>query len=376
MPKLPVLAWVSEPLKVALGPALVLLVLAFMLTGTPSTFEEAGVRGLVFLIGVLGLYTFMGNSGVVSFGHVSFIAVGAYAGSLVSIPPVLKEVQLPALPQIVADAELAPAIAPLIGGLAALCLACLIAPPIVRLAGLAAGVASFSILVIVFVVAGHWEGVTHGTLGLSGVPSGVETPMDVLPWAIAALLAASFFQSSRFGRRLRGSREDEAAARSLGIRVGRERGLAFLLSAAISGVAGALYAQYLGTFGPGSFYLDLTFTLIAMLIIGGMTSLWGAVLGVVAVTGLTVGLQEAQEGVSLGIVEIPAIAYLSNIGVALAMLIVLVVRPDGLAGGRELAAGGSPLRRLARRRARPEDSDSAPDAGSEDVAGAARRGAQ
>ncbi|WP_259315265.1 branched-chain amino acid ABC transporter permease [Capillimicrobium parvum] len=311
--------------------------LALVLDGGSSSLQDTGARGLIFLVAVLGLYTFMGNSGVISFGHASFAAIGAYVGAVLSLNPAQKLLQLPGLPEFAGKAELSPTLAVLVGAAGAAVFALVIVVPIVRLSGLAAGLATFSILVIVRVVISNWDGVTRGTQGLSGVPDGGEGPLAILPWALGALAIAALFQCGRAGRRLRASREDEVSARSVGIRVEVERGVAFVVSAAITGAAGVLYAQYLGTFGPDSFYLTLTFMLIAMLIIGGMSSLWGAVLGTIVVVAITDILQRVeQDGLRAGPVDIGSIENLSNIGLALAMLGILILRPEGIARGREL----------------------------------------
>ena len=92
------------------------------------------------------------------------------------------------------------------------------------------------------------------------------------------------FQQSRFGLQLRASRENERAARSVGVRVPVARAIAWVLSGFVVGVAGALYGHYFVTFSPLDFYFDITFLTIVMLIVGGMTSVTGAVVGVYFIT--------------------------------------------------------------------------------------------
>jgi branched-chain amino acid transport system permease protein len=325
-------------LRLTAGLVLVLVLITVVFDGASTSLQTTVVRGLILMTATVGLYVFMGTSGVVSFGHVSFAAVGAYLSGILMVNPAIKLLQQPDLPEFLQRAELGAVTATLLGGAAGAVLALLIVGPVVRLSGLAAGLATFSILVIVRVVIQNWDAVTRGTTGYNNVPSdAVAQPLQVLPWALLAILVAAVFQCSGSGLRLRASREDEVAARAVGIRVGAERGVAFVLSGFVFGIAGALYGQFLGTFGPDAFYLGLTFQVLSMLIIGGMTSLFGAVAGAGVVTALTEVLQRAEGGIDLGPLQTGAIANLSDFGLALATLVILIVRPRGLTGGRELS---------------------------------------
>ena len=99
---------------------------------------------------------------------------------------------------------------------------------------------------------------------------------------------------------LRASREDEVAARAAGVDIVRHRWIAFTLSAFLSGVSGVLLAHFLGTVRVETYYLDLTFLIIAMLVIGGAGSLTGAVIGALTISLLTEVLREAEVGFSIG----------------------------------------------------------------------------
>src|SRR5207249_469124 len=148
-----------------------------------------------------------------------------------------------------------------IGGGAAALVAAVLAIPITRLSGLTAGLATFAMLNVIYVVAKNEEALTNGVRGLGPVP--ITTTRDsALIWALAAIAVAYVFQESSVGLRLRASREDEIGARAVGIKVARERGIAFVISAFFVGIAGGLYGQYLGSFTPDAFFLQLTFLTI------------------------------------------------------------------------------------------------------------------
>ena len=135
---------------------------------------------------------------------------------------------------------------------------------------------------------------------------------------------------------LRASREDEVAARAAGVDIVRHRWIAFTLSAFLSGVSGVLLAHFLGTVRVETYYLDLTFLIIAMLVIGGAGSLTGAVIGALTISLLTELLREAEVGFSIGGMHLAAPAGLGDSALALLMLIIILYRPKGIAGGREI----------------------------------------
>ena len=156
--------------------------------------------------------------------------------------------------------------------------------------------------------------------------------------ALLVICVAFAYQRSRFGRLLRATREDPAAAAAVGVSVYRQRLGAFVLSGALAGFAGGLYVHLL-PLNTESLYLDLTFITLAMLVVGGSTSLWGAVVGALAVSALDSFLANAENGVSLfgGTVDLPAGTRLVVVGALMAL--VLIARPTGITGGREFPVG-------------------------------------
>ena len=136
-------------------------------------------------------------------------------------------------------------------------------------------------------------------------------------WALAAIVVGFAFQSSGLGLRLRGSREDDIAARSLGIGVRTERRVAWVLHGFVMGVGGALYGQYLGSFNASFFYLALTFTTLAMLVVGGITSLSGAVIGSLTISFVAEVLHRIEQGADVGALHIPARPGLREVGLAI-----------------------------------------------------------
>jgi branched-chain amino acid transport system permease protein len=316
---------------IAIVAAIAVLVEAF----GGSELRSITANGLINLMLVVGIYIFIGNSGVLSFGHISFAAIGAYTSALLTIPVASKSLILPDLPTFLADAHVSTPAATLLGAAAAGVFALLASVPLMRLGGIAAGIATFALLAIVQVVAQNWDSVTGGLGTLTSIPSDLGV-LDLLGWCVVGMTIAFAYQRSRFGQRLRGSREDEVAARALGVRVEGERRFAFVLSALVTGGGGALYAHYLGAIAPNAFYVDLTFLTIAMLVVGGMRSLLGAVVGTITLTALTQVFYKWEGGGSVGPIALDVPDGLGLTIVAALLLAVLLLRPDGLTRSAEL----------------------------------------
>jgi branched-chain amino acid transport system permease protein len=320
-----------------LFPIIAVLVAIGIASNGNDVLQREAVVALINLVVVVGLYVFAGTSGVLSFGHISFMAMAAYVTALLTVPKLLKQNLLPHIPSFIQQLELDPVLAAAIAALVCAVFALVLSIPLMRLSGLTASVAMFAVLLIVYEVAKNWIDVTRGTLTMIGVPVTV-TLESATATAVAVIVVAYLFQQSKVGLRLRASREDEAAAKAVGIDIAASRRIAFVLSAAIVGIGGFEYAQFYSSFNPDAFYLSVTFITIAMLVVGGMLSLGGAVIGVVGLSALLEILRQVQEGgVSVGPVVLNSPPGLREVGAAVVMLIVLILRPDGLVGSREIS---------------------------------------
>lgn len=329
-----------RPLQL-LGPAVLLVAV-----GAAAHLVSAGTQGefltaLVECTAVIGLYVFVGNSGVISFGHVSFIAVGAFAAGEMTIEPAVKPAFMPEVWSVVANHSVGNvaslALAAAVGGVFAL----VVGIPLMRLSGLAAGIATFAVLEITHNVLRYWDKVGPGATTLSLVPETTGI-WQATCGALIALGIAFAYQRSRFGRVLRASREDAAAAQAVGIDIHRQRLGAFVLSGALSGFAGGLLVHQLGSITTEQVYLDLTFILLAMLVVGGVSSLWGAVVGALALSFLDSYLSNAENSTTFLFWQLKLPGGSSTIILGVLMALVLIFRPSGLTGGAEF---GWPRRR-------------------------------
>jgi branched-chain amino acid transport system permease protein len=279
---------------------------------------------------------------VLSFGQISFVAVGAFAAGVMSVPQESKQGVLTELFDVLRDNTIGNvpslALAALVGGVFAL----VVGIPLMRLSGLAAGIATFAVLEITHNLLREWTKIGPGATTLSLVPE-TTGPLQATVGVLIVVVVAFAYQRSRLGRQLRATREDPAAAQGVGISVHLQRLWAFALSGALAGFAGGLLVHQLGSITADQVYLELTFVTLAMLVVGGSSSLLGAVVGALAVSGLRSFLSGSEKGGDFNVIpDLPTGTTLVLLGAIMAAM--LILRPSGITGGRELS-----LRWLTRR---------------------------
>lgn len=295
----------------------------------------AGIFGLL----ALGLNVQFGYTGLLNFGHVAFFAVGAYTAALLTMPPpgTTEEVYAVGLglpmpigfPVSLTGAALA-------GGL----LAGIIGLTSIRLKTHYLAIATFALAQLFHSVLVNERWLTRGNNGLNSIPK--PAYVSILPadiWllvyflVVVAVLVGTYFLVERlvnapFGRLLRGIREDETAARVLGKRTNRLKLTSFVLGGAITGLAGGLYAHYLGAISPSQFLPIVTFLVWVMVIIGGTASNIGVIAGAVVLIAFRdlTGTLPAVPGYPLLIEELRWAL------IGLALIILMRARPEGLFG--------------------------------------------
>jgi branched-chain amino acid transport system permease protein len=320
-------------LQQLLAPAVLVVATAIVGTIVSSSTETYFTDALVKVAIVVALYVFIGNSGVLSFGQISFVALGAWTAGVLSVPRSEKPAIMPNLAHALADHTTGNLtslfFAALVGGGCAF----IVGVPLMRLSGLAAGIATFAVLEITHNLLRYQEKIGPGLNTFSSVPETTDLRQAALG-ALLAVVIAYAYARSRFGRLLRATREDSAAARAVGASVYRQRLLAFTASGLLAGLAGGLYVHLL-PLNTEAVYLDLTFITLAMLVIGGATSLWGAVVGALAVSALDSYLAIAENGTTIfgHPVDLPAGTRVIVVGALMALM--LILRPTGITGGRE-----------------------------------------
>src|SRR3954469_7890778 len=343
MSRRPSVMWQTIATPVVL--ILVLLAIAALTYQFGSrAFNRTVVEMFINIMVVAGLYVFVGNSGLLSFGHISFMCLGAYMTAWLTIPPMMKSVTLKGLPTWLLHTQLPMWLATPISGLFAALFALIVGRVIMRLSGIAASIATFGLLGVVNNVYSNWDSVTGGQGSIVGTPATMNVWIGWLG-AAAALAIAYLYAISRSGLALRAARDEGVAASASGIDIVRERLIAFVVSAFIIGLAGALYAHFLSIVNPGSFYLRTTFITLSMLVVGGMYSLSGAVVGVVVISTLIEMFRNLEKGISLGDLTVAVPNGVQEIAIGIITIVILMYLPTGLTRNREFTWRGWPLQR-------------------------------
>ncbi|MGI4846877.1 MAG: branched-chain amino acid ABC transporter permease [Janthinobacterium lividum] len=235
---------------------------------------------VVFSIGVnamlaLSIYLTL-SCGLLSLANAAFMGIGAYAGALVTM-----------------NAGLPFPVALLAGGVMPAIVALIIGIPTLRLSGVYLAMATLGFGEVVRVVVLNME-VTGGPMGLNGIPQQTEF------WHIAVLLALTLYllgrlRRSKIGRAFEAIKEDEIAARLMGVNVASYKLLAFVLGAAIAGVAGALNAHFTFTIGPNNYAFENAVDILTMAVFGGTANLIGPTIGAAFLTLLPEVLREFKD---------------------------------------------------------------------------------
>ena len=327
--------------QILIGSACALLLVLFSFTA-PMLVNDYFVRVMTVMcinaILVLSRGLTNGFTGVFSLGQVGFVAVGAYVSGVLSLPAAAKAAYLPNLPDWIAVINLGFLSSTIVAGLICILLAFLVGRPLMRLSGHFVSVATLGFLIIVNNVLINADDYTRGARTFTGVPLETTLPW-AMGWLVVTLVVLARIVYSPKGRAWRAVREDTIAAQAIGIDVLPTRLSAFVIGAFFAGVGGSLFGHYIGSFSPASFFFAYTFSLISMLVIGGMESMTGAVLGVVLVSLLSEVLRNLERGFNLGFIAFPPLYGASQIALGVIFILIMIFRPSGVLGDRELSFG-------------------------------------
>jgi branched-chain amino acid transport system permease protein len=315
----------------------------------PGNLALYTLMGLAAIV-TIGLSLLMGFAGQISLGQGAFYALGAYVVGILATPADLFPKGRGIDPLLALGA--APLACALVGAV--------VGVPLLRLRGHYLAFATLALHLIMLALLFTWESWTGGQIGLIGIPplevAGHEITGErhaAVVWAIAVLtlLIALSLVASRAGRALRAIASSEAGAAAAGVNVASYKLRLFVLSAALAGLAGGLYAYLLQYLSPDAFPLIVSITFVVMVAVGGMGSLYGAVLGAIAITWLQDRLQQLGTREELLGFDLPVQApQVFSIGIFGAILIVVMLFfPRGLLPG---------LQELGRRARRPAPASS------------------
>jgi len=322
-----------------------------------QSFGNAWVRiadmALLYVLLALGLNIVVGYAGLLDLGYVAFFAIGAYMYALLASPHLTEA--FPAIAAIFPDGLHTPiwVIIPAAAGLAAL-FGVLLGAPTLRLRGdyLAIVTLGFGEIIRVFMNnLDHPVNITNGPKGMGQIDSlslfgmsfgkkieigGFEVASVTLYYylflvlVVFSVIVSHRLQLSRVGRAWMAIREDEIAAKAMGINTRNLKLLAFGMGATFGGVSGAMFASFQGFISPESFSLMESVMIVAMVVLGGIGHLPGVILGAIALSALPEVLRYVAgplQEMSGGRLDS---AILRQLLIALAMIVVMLVRPRGL----------------------------------------------
>ena len=301
----------------------------------PFYLQILGLLG-INIIATVSLNFAAGFGGMFSLGHPAFMALGGYTAAILTYPVAMKAFRIPGYPDWLLQLQVPFLPALLIGGLAASLAAVLVGWPVLRLRGHYLAVATLGLTVIVQVAIINLVDYTRGALGLSGIPGLTNL------WWIAGFLVLTVYVvyrlvHSRFGRALRAVRDDYIAAQMSGVHVARTRLIGFTVAAFFAGIGGGLLGHLLRILTPAQFSFNAVFIGVAMMILGGMGSITGSILGATIMTILPQFIIPFERGGEFLGLELPALNGLTQIVTALILIGVMLVKPEGLAGAKEFS---------------------------------------
>ncbi|MDO8456310.1 MAG: ABC transporter ATP-binding protein [Burkholderiaceae bacterium] len=333
--------------------ALALLVLPFLLQGFGNAWVRIADVALLYVLLALGLNIVVGYAGLLDLGYVAFFALGAYMFGLLASPHLTET--FPAIAAMFPDGlHLSFWIVVPLAALVAGAFGVILGAPTLKLRGdyLAIVTLGFGEIIRVFMNnLDHPVNITNGPKGLNEIDSvklfGVDLGKSLniggyevssvtlyyflfLALVIFAIIISHRLQLSRIGRAWMAIREDEIAAKAMGINTRNMKLLAFGMGATFGGVSGAMFASFQHFVSPESFGLMESVMIVAMVVLGGMGHLPGVVLGAVLLAALpevlryVAGPLQALTGGRLDA------SILRQLLIALAMIIIMMLRPHGL----------------------------------------------
>lgn len=289
----------------------------------------------------LSLNLIYGFTGLFSLGHAGFMALGAYMAALCILDPMQKEMMWILEPLIWPFSVLSTPfwVAVILGGLVAAVFALLIAVPVLRLGDDYLGIATLGFAEIIRVLLTNATPITNGSLGLKGIPDSASL-LTCYVWMMITLVVLARLLYGNFGNVLRCIRDNEIAAKVMGINVFGYKVMSFCVGAFFAGVGGALLASHLSTIDPKMFNFLLTFNVLVFVVAGGLGSLTGSVIGAGVITVLLEWLRGIEEPMEIVGLEIPGIPGMRMVVFSVILLAIILYRREGIMGSREITIDG------------------------------------
>ena len=285
----------------------------------------------------LSLNLIYGFTGMFSLGHAGFMAIGAYVSALCVLSPDQKEMMW-ILEEVVWPVSVIHTpfwFSVLAGGILAALFGLIIALPVLRLGGDYLGIATLGFAEIIRVLIVNATPITNGSLGIKGIPMH-STLLVNYAWLLVTLYCLIRLLNSNVGNVFKAIRDDEIAARVMGVNVFGYKVLSFCIGAFFAGIGGALMGNLLTTIDPKMFTFLLTFNVLMIVVAGGLGSITGSLLSSAIITVLLEWLRAVEEPFSLAGFDVPGIPGMRMVVFSLVLLCIILYRREGLMGMREI----------------------------------------
>ncbi|WP_273787947.1 MULTISPECIES: branched-chain amino acid ABC transporter permease [Bartonella] len=321
------------------------LVLIGFLFYADSHFNDYTLR-IINLIAInailaISLNLIYGFTGMFSLGHAGFMAIGAYVCAILLLSPEQKEMMwiLEPIAEPLYHLQLPFFVAVVISGICAAVVGLLIALPILRLGGDYLGIATLGFAEIIRIVITNATSLTNGSLGIKGIPQNATLWWNY-GWLAFTVLFIVLLLQSNTGNVLRAIRDDEIAAKTMGINAFFYRSFSFTVGAFFAGIGGALMAALISTIDPKMFNFLLTFNILMIVVAGGLGSITGSIIGSIIITVMLEWLRIIESPFDLGFIHIPETPGLRMVVFSLLLLVIILFWRKGLMGQREFSWNG------------------------------------
>ncbi|WP_208434217.1 branched-chain amino acid ABC transporter permease [Bartonella taylorii] len=289
----------------------------------------------------ISLNLIYGFTGMFSLGHAGFIAIGAYVCAILLLSPEQKEMMwiLEPIIEPLHYLQLPFFVAVVISGLSAAIVGLLIALPVLRLGGDYLGIATLGFAEIIRIVITNTTSLTNGSLGIKGIPQNATLWWNY-GWLAFTVIFIILLLRSNTGNVLRAIRDDEIAAKTMGINAFFYRNFSFAVGAFFAGIGGALMAALISTIDPKMFNFLLTFNILMIVVAGGLGSITGSIIGSIIITVMLEWLRIIESPLDLGFIHIPGIPGLRMVVFSLLLLMIILFWRKGLLGQHEFSWNG------------------------------------
>lgn len=301
-------------------------------------------RSVIYAVVAVAMNMLTGFTGLFSLGQAGFMALGAYTTAVLTIPvevrpsvyyvsgiaPWLENLHLPLYAALIA------------GGLVAAFFAILVGIPVLRLKSdyLAIATLGFAEIIRALLASPKMETITNGSFGLNNIPKFKSIFEPVLISALCIFIMILLINSS-YGRAFKAIREDDIAAESMGINLFKHKQLAFVISSFFTGIAGGLLGIYMRSIDTKTFQITLTYNILLIVVLGGIGSITGSIIGSFLINGGQEWLRFFDEPHFIGEYQIPLFRTGFRMVIySILLMVVVLFWQRGIMGNKEFSWDG------------------------------------